>query len=321
MPVWWSAPTSHDAFVLSLVSLFITIIAAIVGFVGYVQLDDSLILIYGLENVVDFFSSAIVLWRFNTPSTTSTPTSTSTQTSAPYNDTEALSKREKRASIGVSIILAILGFGGFVTSVEDLLNGQTIVQEDDLNILLILSFSSFFIFAILAKFKFHYATQLHSPSLRKDGLCSFIGAILAFAMFFNGVLVLSTQKEDNIWWWLDPTVALVCALVALVYGLYGMYKAYVIDGYPIFSCQWWLYSGNASGTRGARGRLERRVVQNHSEEVRRQQSNSGDGDLELQLQRTDTSSMAGNPSVSGNGSLSMMPSKSKDEDMSDIVIT
>lgn len=142
-------------------------------------------------------------------------------------------------------------------------------------------------------------------------------------MFFNGVLVLSTQKEDNIWWWLDPTVALICALVALVYGLYGMYKAYVLDGYPIFSCHWWLYSGNASGTRGARGRLERRVVQNHSEEVRRQQSNSGggDGDLELQIQSTDTSSMAGNPSVSGNGSLSMMQSKSRDEDMSDIVIT
>ena len=36
MPVWWSDPTNYHAYVLSLVSIVITLIAAIVGIAGYV---------------------------------------------------------------------------------------------------------------------------------------------------------------------------------------------------------------------------------------------------------------------------------------------
>ena len=196
---------------------------------------------------------------------------------------------------------------------EDLLKGVSDINEDDLNVILLLSFSSFFVFAALAKFKFHYANVLHSPSLRKDGLCSSIGAVLAFAMFFNAMLTVSSENGD-LWWWLDPSVALICALVALAYGLFGMYKAYVLDGYPIFSPSWWLYGGGG-------GRREIQVIQNHSEHVKRsqqQQQQNSEGDLELQQSNT---SLAGNPSMNSSSSLSMMKSKSGDEDMSDVVIT
>lgn len=289
----WSEPTSRHAFVLSLVSIVITLIAAIVGIIGYSTLDDSLILIFGLENIVDFFSSAIVLWRFNDNHPKDSNSNT-TQTQ------ELLKNREKRASIGVSIVLAILGFGGLITAINDLATGAGEVSEDDLWVIYYISFISFIVFGALAKFKFQYANKLKSPSLRKDGLCSMIGSILGFAMFFNALLTM--MSDDSAWWWLDPIVALFCAMGALGYGLYGVYKAYVKDGYPIFSGQWWLYGG---------GKIE---------EQRRDQEIGGG--LELQRSEADDS-MVGNPTMSDQttSGISMMQSKSVDEDMSDIVIT
>jgi hypothetical protein len=303
MPVWWSDPTPYHAYILSLVSLVLTLIAAIGGVVGYLKLDDSLILIYGLENIVDFFSSAIVLWRFNTPST-----------SAPMNDTEQqqhqqqteiLANREKRASIGVSIILGVLGLGGLITAIDDLASGIGNVEARDLYTVYYLSFASFAISGILAKFKFHYATALKSPSLRKDGICSLIGSILGFAMFFNAVLTM--VSSDEMWWWLDPVVALLCGIGALVYGLYGMYKAYVKDGYPIFSCSWWLYNSGMENDQ-------------HTSRV--------GGGLELQQSSPSPSgeeSMMGNPSMNDPSvsTVGMYPTNSQtgDGEMSDIVIT
>eukprot|EP00975_Prorocentrum_lima_P007824 1677219-Prorocentrum_lima.AAC.1 len=59
---WWHQPDARDAFWMSMVSLVLTIIAAIGGIVGYFKADSTLILAFGLENVVDFISSAVVLW-------------------------------------------------------------------------------------------------------------------------------------------------------------------------------------------------------------------------------------------------------------------
>mmetsp|Transcript_13744 Transcript_13744/g.17336 ORF Transcript_13744/g.17336 Transcript_13744/m.17336 type:complete len:312 (-) Transcript_13744:99-1034(-) len=311
MPSWWSEPDSGHAFILSLVSIIVTLIAAIIGIVGYAQLDDSLILIYGLENVVDFFSSAIVLWRFNDNHSSADNDPNSNHHASAINTMTLLQNREKRASIGVSIVLAVLGFGGLITAVDDLASGFTAMSENDKSIIYYISFTSFIVFGILAKFKFHYANKLKSPSLRKDGLCSLIGCVLGFAMFFN--LLLSMMSSEKAWWWLDPTVAFLCAVGALGYGLYGMYKAYVKDGYPIFNCQWWLYGG---------GKIEE---QRRSQQ---QQQNGQDldreigGGLELQTS-TNNDSMTGNPSMSTPtvSSVSMMQSKSEDDEMSDIVIT
>ena len=56
----WNEPTGFHVYVLSWISLIITLIAGIGGIVAYYTLDSSLILVYGLENLVDFMSSAIV---------------------------------------------------------------------------------------------------------------------------------------------------------------------------------------------------------------------------------------------------------------------
>lgn len=179
-------------------------------------------------------------------------------------------------------------------------------NNNDVQLILILSFVSFVIFGILAEFKFHYARLLQSPSLRKDGLCSLIGTILGFAMFFNAMLASSSLDKEGLWW-LDPIVAFFCALGALGYGLYGIHKAYVRDGYPIFSLKWWSYGGGGGKNSG------KEIV-------------FGGGDLEMQQQPSQISaidSMAGNPGStnSGQGSVSLMKSRSDDEDMSEVVIT
>jgi hypothetical protein len=313
MPSWWSAPTANHAYILSLISIVITLIAAVVGIIGYTQLGDSLILIYGLENVVDFFSSAIVLWRFN-DSTSSNDieqqVQEQTNNEQTQSQTQILENREKRASIGVTIVLSILGFGGIITAIDDFTRGASEVDEDDAYTVYVISFLSFIIFSILAKFKFHYATELNSPSLRKDGLCSGIGAILGFTMFVNAILMFMTT--DHFWWWLDPFVALLCGIAAFGYGIFGIHKAYIKDGYPIFNIQWWLYGGPGSRASGG--------------------GNAGAGQgqhvetgLELQVENhiSRDDSMAGNPSMSDPSvsGIDDMKARSDDEGMSDIVIT
>lgn len=206
-----------------------------------------------------------------------------------------------------------------ITALEDLFSGQGMVKEEDIWTIYYLSFCSFVIFGILTYFKFRYAKKLNSPSLRKDGICSGIGTILSFSMFFNSLLAMAS--EEQFWWWLDPLIALVCGLGALMYGLYGMYKAYVKDGYPIFSCKWWLYGGGGSGS----NTMEQQQQSQGGKEI------GGGGELELQqdpqtqqqqqqkasaFQRTD--SLEGNPSLGTQSGISMM--KSGDE-MTDVVFT
>jgi hypothetical protein len=234
MATWWSEPTSQHAFILSVISLVITFVAALVGIIASKQLGSSLILVYGLENAVDFISSAIVLWRFFAPNSPNSETETQA--------TEAkLAAREKRASIGITVILAILGFGGIITSSGDFAAGQQEEIEEHLWALYYLSFLSLVVFGIMAVFKFRYAKKLSSPSLKKDGICSAIGTILAGAMFFNAVLSITSQGSL---WWFDPLMAMFCGIGALGYGIWGMHKAYVRDGYPIFSCSFWWYGGS-----------------------------------------------------------------------------
>jgi divalent metal cation (Fe/Co/Zn/Cd) transporter len=227
MPIWWSEPSGHNAYVLSWVSLIVTLTAAIGGIVAYYKLDSSLILVYGLENCVDFFSSAIVLWRFFLPP------------SADAAEEARLLSRERRASVGISIVLALLGFVVIVTAMEDFSVGQEAVDRLYRKEVYYISFASILVFGAMTLFKFQYAKKLNSSSLRKDGICSALGTILAISLFFNST-VMAMASNGNMWW-LDPLVALTCGIGSLVYGLVGVYKAYVKDGLPIYSCSWWMY--------------------------------------------------------------------------------
>lgn len=225
---WLSNPNGRHVYILSWFSLFITFIAAIGGVIASVKLNSSLMLVYGLENVVDFFSSAIVLWRFFMPDST------------PAMEAK-LKSREKRASIGISIVLALLGGGTIITSAEDFGAGREDYEETVA--LYYVAFISMLVFGFLAWIKLHYGAKLGSPSLKKDGVCSAFGALLAAGVFGNAILTMSSNGDL---WWLDPVFSLICGIGALIFGFYGVFKAYVRDGHPICNMRWWVYGEGGS---------------------------------------------------------------------------
>lgn len=224
MATWWSAPTSHHAYYLSWISVIITLLAGSGGVTIYTLNGSSLMLAYGVENFVDFLSSSVVLWRFYCPGD-------------PDEATEKrLARREKRASIAISIILGILGGGILAAAIDDLVKGAE--DEEKYKLVLGVSFVSILVFGVLTVIKFHYGNRLQSASLHKDAICSLIGTALSGALFFN-TLIISHYEEA---WWIDPLVAIICGVVAIVIGLYAIIVAACIQKIPIYSCRWWFTS-------------------------------------------------------------------------------
>ena len=66
---WWSDPTEHHAYILSIASTCVTLAATIGGIASYTLTGSSLMLSYGLENAVDLASDLVVVWRFYAPGT------------------------------------------------------------------------------------------------------------------------------------------------------------------------------------------------------------------------------------------------------------
>jgi hypothetical protein len=192
-----------------------------------------LALTFGLENIVDFISSAIVVWRFFAPGDL-TPALE-----------EKLHRREQRASIAISIILTILGIGVIIVAIDDFAKGEEELSSLQ-NTVVGVAALSIIVFGTFVAFKFQYSAKLDSQSLYKDGVCSLIGTIMAVAMFVNGLLL----KVSTGFWWIDPIVALVAGLGAIWFGLLGpqesvfsSYKA----GVPIFNMGWWSTQGDTGG--------------------------------------------------------------------------
>ena len=184
---------------------------------------SSLCLVYGLENCVDFLSSAVVLWRFF----------------APRSVDEAIERklqhREQRANVAIGFIIVILGLSICIAALMDFQRGAEDNDEKKAAVVL-LSFFSIPVFGVLSCLKFRYAVRLDSPALYKDGICSLIGTILAIALFVNTLIIESNSGA----WWIDPVVALIAGVFAILYGIRSVWAAYANQGLPIFSCAWWM---------------------------------------------------------------------------------
>ena len=122
-------------------------------------------LLYGLENFVDFISSAVVLWRFYAPGELT-------------KEREAiLNQRGDRAAVAISFLILILGCLVIPAAVADL-HGGTPSEEDvdeGLEVIIAISIVSIGVFFVMTVLKFYYAKVLNSECLHKDGLCSVIG--------------------------------------------------------------------------------------------------------------------------------------------------
>lgn len=170
---------------------------------------------------MDFLSSVIVLWRFFVPD----------------DLTDAVEKklqmREERASMAISIIMGLLGFGLLIAAIDDFVQGEN--ENEHQQLILGISFVSIITSGIMALYKFNYSVHLGSESLYKDGICSTIGAVLGLALFVNTLLV----RADPTLWWIDPVVAVVCSIFALYLSAEALFRASVKEGRPIFKWSWW----------------------------------------------------------------------------------
>lgn len=225
---WWNQPEAQDAFWLSWISLVCTLIAAIGGVVGFSKTESTLILAFGLENFVDFASSAIVLWRFY----------------CPHGADEAkivkLKKREERASVAISIVIGVLGLFVFTIGLLDLFKRD---KDTDLSLLFTISFVSILVFGTLTIIKFKYSDDLDSQSLYKDGICSLIGTCLSASLLLTTAIIDQAPKA----WILDPIVSLIIGVTASVYGWKVVMKM-VSEGIPIWSPEWWYTKKDVTAT-------------------------------------------------------------------------
>ena len=98
-----------------------------------------------------------------------------------------------RASVAISFILVVLGFGTVITALEDFAAGKEAMEN--LDALYYVSFFSVLVFGALAFFKLHYAKELNSKSLKKDGICSAVGAVLAASLFMNTALAKASRGD------------------------------------------------------------------------------------------------------------------------------
>ena len=63
----WNEPSAKNAFILSVVSVLFTLIAALVGIGYYMTTGSSLTLVFGLENVVVRTSAPVVFLSNQSP--------------------------------------------------------------------------------------------------------------------------------------------------------------------------------------------------------------------------------------------------------------
>lgn len=188
-----------------------------------------MLLLYGLENFVDFISSAVVLWRFYAPGELT-------------KEREAiLNQREDRAAVAISFLILILGCLVIPAAVADL-HGGTPSEEDvdeGLEVIIAISIVSIGVFFVMTVLKFYYAKVLNSESLHKDGLCSVIGLLLSCLICINSWLINNSPEL----WRVDGQMAISCGVVAILIGLHGIFRAIFVKKHHVFSVSFWQNSG------------------------------------------------------------------------------
>jgi hypothetical protein len=213
------------------------------------------------------FSSIVVLWRFYAPGHIT------------KEREKILKRRELRASMAISLILILLGFGVIATSSYDIAMGPA-TNQIEMNVVIYIAAFSVLIFGTLTIFKFHYAHALSSESLYKDGVCSLIGTILASALFVNTIIIKSRPEI----WWLDPFVAMVCGFAALFIGIHSLFISWKQKRVPICSLSWWMMSRGGSAANNNNDNDDDRSNNNEpgmspiaSSDLEMKESNSGGG--------------------------------------------
>ncbi len=173
------SPGVREAYWLSWLSVVATVVAFVAGAAVAAATASSATLGFALENLVDCFSSGLVLWRF-----------WGGGKSIPE---ERLEWREKRASVGIAISFAILSIVVFSVAVSHLAAHE---EPSDVVALYSIAAPSLVVFGALGVLKLHVGVCVDSASLKKDAACSLCGALLSLGVLIGASAV---QSNPDMW--------------------------------------------------------------------------------------------------------------------------
>lgn len=188
-------PGIEEAKLVSIFSILLTFLTCILGIALSYASDSAATLSYGLQSLVDAFSSCLVLWRFW----------------GHHGDEERLAMREKRASTMVAMGLFITALVVFETAVSNLVQHEVVT---DVGMLLGLTIPSVVLLTVLGGFKWHIAQRLGSSAMKKDAVCSFASAVLSLGI----IISIAVHAADPDTWWIDAALAVAVSLALAAYA-------------------------------------------------------------------------------------------------------
>ncbi|CAK9030014.1 unnamed protein product [Durusdinium trenchii] len=205
----------------SLLSIFISLVLAILGFSIGLSENVLSVLGFGMEASLDGISSALVMWRFKTPK------------KRHFRDAEAAAiakeardaRRERNSAVGIGATFVASAVLLCASAVWKLFGWDPAtpehVQEERSGALYtsLLAWPSAVIFGLLAVWKFRLSKQLGSEVLRKDALCSVLGALLALICALAAVLEEVVDGNPKAVAVVDATASFGIAMVLFFEGV------------------------------------------------------------------------------------------------------
>mmetsp|Transcript_57279 Transcript_57279/g.147314 ORF Transcript_57279/g.147314 Transcript_57279/m.147314 type:complete len:303 (-) Transcript_57279:245-1153(-) len=210
----------HAARCISIASLVASIVVALLAFsIGISQEVVSLIG-YGMESSLDGISSALVLWRFKKGK----QREHEDQEAAARAQAERDARRERNSGVGIGITFVASAvllffmalFKLFLWDAADPVHEQE--ERSGAMASILLSLPSGIVFAVLAFKKFSLAKALGSQVLRKDALCSLLGAGLAVIAGTAAIIEELSGSDRG----MAEVDAIASWIIALILGVEGV---------------------------------------------------------------------------------------------------
>jgi len=205
----------------SMLSIFISLVLAILGFSIGLSENVLSVLGFGMEATLDGISSALVMWRFKTPK------------QRQFRDAEAAAiakeardaRRERNSAVGIGATFVVSAVVLCLSSVWKLFGWDPStpehMQEEHSGAIYtsLLAWPSAVRFSLLAVWKFRLSKQLGSEVLRKDALCSVLGAFLALICAIAALLEEVVDGNAKAMAVVDSTASFGIAMILLFEGV------------------------------------------------------------------------------------------------------
>ena len=206
------------AVLICIVSLVVSILLGVVGFMESVANDNDAAFSFALNCTLDFFSTLVVLWRFwpRSSAQQNFNADNTHQTSAGFLPDGESSRvwwvRERRATIGIAVLFILAFVAVVCKALADIINKQ--IPHSALPAL-ILAGVSCAVFLSLAWLKVKVASVLQSPAMRSDGVNSLAGTIISLGVIIGWLV---TRSHPHVWY-VNSFVGLLVGLGMFIYAI------------------------------------------------------------------------------------------------------